>query len=173
MIVRSENNIDKQDVKSLINCSHWSLKFMLIFLILVFTSFLTFCIAVDNIGKNFSYCIVGITWCALVYAYSFIINPKLAYKSFKKKYLKDAVVKFKLTDKNFAVTIVNENGTWDKRKNYQDMFKAYETPDYFFFYTKRNESYIMKKSGIHQGEASDITEALTKEMGAKFIRKVK
>ncbi len=169
MIVKAENTIDKQDVKAMVSCSHSSLKFMLILLASVFTLFLVFCIAISNTGKNSSYCIVGVIWCAVVYAYSFMINPVLAYRSFKKKYSADATVQFKFNANNLAISIDKS----EKRKNYKDMFKVYETEDYFFIYTKRNESYIMKKSGIQQGKASDAAEIFAKELSPKFIRRMK
>lgn len=172
MNIKAENTIDKHDVRSLINCSHSSLRFMLILLTAVFASFLIFCIAVGNTGKNTGYCIVGIIWCTVVYVYSFAINPVIAYRSFKKKY-SDMLIKFKLSEKKVTFSISDGKNTHEKTKKYVDMFKVYETDEYFFFYLKRNKSYIMKKSGIYQGTASDITETLTKEMGVKFIRKVK
>ncbi len=173
MNVKAKNTINKQDVKSLINCSHSSLRFMLILLTSVFALFLVFCIVVKNTEKNAGYCIVGIIWCAIVYVYSFAVNPVIAYRSFKKKYSENALIEFKLSENNIAFSISDGKNTYEKTKKYQDMFKAYETDGYFFFYIKRNKSYIMKKSGIYQGTASDITEVLTRKMGVKFIRKVK
>ncbi|MGN0612663.1 MAG: YcxB family protein [Porcipelethomonas sp.] len=173
MVIKAENNVDAKDIKALINCNSSKLKFMLILLTLTFAAFLAFCIIMNNTGKNTGYCIVGILWCIVVYAYVFIINPKIVYRSFRRKYTSGALIKYELTAKSAAMTVVSEKGKWEKRKNYRDMFRAYETPDYFFFYTKRNETFILKKSGIKQGGTEDISGLLAEEMGAKFIRKAR
>lgn len=173
MKVISENNVNKNDIKNFINYSHSSLKFMLILLLAAFILFLIFCVIINNTGNNFGYGLAGIIWCFVVYTYSFIINPSVAYSSFKKKYTKEAVIKFEFLKQNLSISITSPNGKWDIRKNYGDLFKAIETEDYFFFYVKRNEAYIMKKEGIKQGDPKDITDMLTGEMGNKFIRKVK
>lgn len=173
MKIISENKVNKNDIKNLVYCSHSSLKFMLILLIITFSLFFIFCLIVNSIKHNIGYCVIGILWCAFVYLYLFFINPKVIYNSFIKKYTKNAAVKFEFNKKYFKITIKNDKGETEKRQNYIDIFKAYETNQCFFFYVKRNEAYIMKKSGITQGTAEEITEILYSEMGAKFIRKVK
>ena len=173
MVIKSENNVKQEDIKALINCNSSKVKFMLIVLAITFTAFLIFCLIAGNTGKNFGYCLAGIIWCVIVYSYVFLLNPVLVYNSFKKRYTEKAVVKYEFTAKSIAITVDSENGSFNKRKNYRDMFRIYETPEYFFFYTKRNESYIMKKSGIKQGKASELSEMILKEAQARFIRKAK
>jgi len=173
MVIKSENNIEQKDINALINCNSSKVKFMLIILAVTFTAFMIFCFITGSTGQNLGYCIAGIIWCIIVYTYVFIINPRFVYNSFKKKFSKDAVVKYEFTAKSVAIKVESENGRFDKRKNYRDMFRIYETPEYYFFYTKRNESFIMKKSGIKQGKTSELSELIQKEAANRFVRKVK
>ena len=38
---------------------------------------------------------------------------------------------------------------------------------------KRNEAYILKKNGISQGTAEDIRNIVSREMGNRFVNRVK
>ena len=173
MVIKSENKVSKADVKALINCNSAKVKFMLILLTVTFVGFLIFCMIAGNTGNNFGYCLAGIIWCAVVYVYIFILNINFTYSAYKKKYSADAVVKCEFTARSMAVSIESSNGKWDKRKNYRDMFRIYETADYFFFYVKSRESYIVKKSGFKQGNPKELSEIILRENPSKFIRKVK
>ncbi|MBE6845496.1 MAG: YcxB family protein [Ruminococcus sp.] len=173
MVIKSENNVKQEDINALISCNASKVRFMLILLTVTFTAFLLFCMIVGNTGKNLGYCIAGIIWCVVIYAYVFFINPKAVYRSFKRRYTENAIVKYEFTAKSAAIKVESENGKFDKRKNYRDMFRIYETPEYYFFYVKRNESYIMKKSGLKQGTASELSEIILKEAQNRFVRKVK
>ena len=62
---------------------------------------------------------------------------------------------------------------FDIRKNYRDIFKFTETEKYFFIHIKRNEAYILKKNGISQGTAEDIRNIVSREMGNRFVNRVK
>ncbi|MBQ3566783.1 MAG: YcxB family protein [Oscillospiraceae bacterium] len=173
MTIKSENNISRDDIKALINCNSARLKFMLILLTVTFLAFLIFCFIMDSMEKNFSYCFLGIIWCAVVYIYAFVLKPKFMYKSFNKRYTANAVVKYEFNDTTALLIIENEKGRTEKYKKYCDMFRIYETPEYYFFYTKRNESYIMKKSGITEGSAQELSAIIEKENPRAFIRKAK
>ena len=69
--------------------------------------------------------------------------------------------------------IENSDGFFDIRKNYRDIFKFTETEKYFFIHIKRNEAYILKKNGISQGTAEDIRNIVSREMGNRFVNRVK
>ena len=46
----------------------------------------------------------------------FIVNPRLTYKNFKKKY-GNAPVKYTLNEKSMGISIENSDGFFDIRKN--------------------------------------------------------
>lgn len=173
MTIKSENSINPEDIKALNNCNSAKLKFMLILLTVTFFAFLVFCLIMDSMENNFSYCFLGIIWCAVVYFYAFVLKPKFMYNSFKKKYSENAVVKYEFNNTTALLAIENEKGRTEKYKQYCDMFRIYETPEYYFFYIKRNESYIMKKSGFKDGSPQELSGIIEKENPRAFIRKVK
>ena len=72
-----------------------------------------------------------------------------------------------------GLSIENSDGFFDIRKNYRDIFKFTETEKYFFIHIKRNEAYILKKNGISQGTAEDIRSIVSREMGNRFVNRVK
>lgn len=171
MVIKAENNVTKDDVKALINCNSAKLKFMLILLIVTFLAFLIFSLIIGNNLEGLY--ILGVVWCAVVYGYVFFINPKVTYNLFKKKYTEEAVVSYQFNEKSVEVTVESQKESLKKRKNYRDMFRIYETPQYYFLYFKRNESYIMKKSGIKQGTPAELTDMILKQEPREFIRKAK
>ena len=173
MDVKAENTLTKQDINALIKCSAGKTGRILIILSVTFVMFLIFCMIVGSTGRNFSYCLAGLLWCALVYSYIFLVNPVIVYRSFCKKYGSDAIIVFKFKNDKMSVHIENSGGSLNCTKNLEDLFKAYETEDHFFLYTKRNETYIMRKSGITQGTPRELSEGLTRKMGNKFVRKVR
>ena len=173
MTVKAQNKVNREDIKALINCNSAKLKFMLILLFGTFTAFLIFCMISNNTGNNFGYSLAGILWCVIVYCYVFLINPALVYRSFRRRYSEEAVISYCFSEKKLTLKLANGNGHLDKKRNFADMFKIYETDDHFFFYFKRNEAYIMRKSGITEGSAGEISEVILKEAGQKFIRKVR
>jgi hypothetical protein len=137
---------------------------MLIFLFAVFLAFLIFCIATGNTAGNIVYLTAGLIWCTAVYLFVFIINPSIVYKSMKKRLSGETSVNYVLKEKHMTAETALEK----KKKRYSDMFHIYETEDYFFFYFKRNEAYILKKSGIESGSPDEITDAVLKQAPAKF-----
>ncbi len=173
MVIKSENRVEQKDVNALINCNSAKVKFMLILLFIIFAAFTIFGIAMGNSFKSMAVYFAGIIWCIVVYIYVFLLNPKITYKSFKKKYTKNATIKYQFTERSVGITIESENGKTEKRYNYRDMFRVYETPEYYFLYGKRSESYIMKKSGLTQGTAAELSEIISKENPKVFIRKAR
>ncbi len=173
MVIKAENHVEQKDVQVLINCNSSKVKFMLILLIITFVAFFIFCTIVGNKSGYLSYSILGVLWCAFVYGYIFLLNPKITYKAYKKKYTENALVKYQFTAKSVNITIDSKSSPCEMRKNYRDMFRIYETAEYYFFYVKRNESYIMKKSGISDGTVTELSEMIFKENPKNFIQKVK
>lgn len=173
MVIKAENRVGQKDVDALIHCNSAKVKFMLILLFIIFAAFTIFGIARGNSFKSMAVYFAGIIWCIVVYVYVFLLNPKITYKSFKKKYTENAAIKYQFTERSVGISIENENGKTEKRYNYRDMFKIYETPEYFFIYAKRSESYIMKKSGLTQRTAAELSEMIEKENPKAFIRKVR
>ena len=149
-----------------------SLRFMLLLLIITLGIFLAVSI-INNNGDNIRFNILGILWCVSVYVYCFFVEPIFYFRSFKKKYSENAVIRFVFDKKNLAVSINGENAAFDKRKGYCNIFKIIESDEYFFVYFKRDEAFIMKKSGLLKGNIKDISEILSIEMRNKFIRKVR
>lgn len=162
-----ENTIEKNDTKALIKYGRSSLKFMLILLLFTFAIYFIFSLINKN-ADNQRLSGLGIIWCAAIYVYVFFIQPQISFRSFKRKYSSNAVIKFVFDKKNLEVTI---NGEFNKRKGYCNIFKVIETNDYFFVYFKRDEAFIAKKSGLTKGSLEDVSEILSVEMGTKYIRK--
>lgn len=173
MVIKAENNITKDDVKALINCNNSKLKFMLILLTVTFSAFLVFSLIIGNKLNDLKVYILGIMWCAIVYCCMFFIKPNLTYKSFTKRYTKKAVIKYQLSETSALISIESEKDNFEKHIDYIDMYRIYETPEYFFFYIKSSKGYIMKKSGLTEGTAEDISDMITNENPKIFIRKVK
>ena len=173
MSIKAENTVTQQDINAFIKCSGSKTRTILIVLSVTFVMFLIFCMIVGSTGRNFSYCIAGLIWCGLVYSYLFLINPRLTYRLFCKRYGSEAIVKYKFKSGKMSVHIENSGGSLDKSKRLEDMFRAYETDDYYFLYVKRNETYILRKSGFTEGTSKELSEELMKNMGSKYIRKVK
>lgn len=173
MTVKAENNITKDDIKALVNCNNSKLKFMLILLTVTFSAFLIFSLAIGNKINDLSVYILGIIWCVIVYCCVFFIKPRLKYKSFIKKYTETAVINFQLSETAALISIESEKDNFEKHTDYCDMYRIYETAEYFFFYIKSSKSYIMKKSGLIEGTSEDISSMITNENPRIFIRKAK
>ena len=173
MNIKAENNVTQADINALIKCSGSKTRTILIVLSVTFVIFLIFCMIVGSTGRNFSYCIAGLLWCGLVYSYMFLINPRLVYRSFCRRYGKEAIVKYSFRKDKMSVKVENSGGTLDRSKQIEDMFRVYETDEHYFLYIKRNESYILRKSGFTEGTPKELSEELLKKMGNKYIRKVK
>lgn len=172
MTIKTENTIDFEDIRQLNKSGSSSVKIMLGIFAAAMLILLVISLFMGNSGKNFKIPIAGIIWCAFVYLYMFIVNPRLTYKNFRKKY-GNSSVKYTLNEKSMGISIENTDGTWDIRKNYRDIFKITETDRYFFIHVKRNEAYILKKTGIFQGSAEDIRTIASREMGNRFVSKIK
>ena len=172
MSIKAENTVTQSDINALIKCSGSKTRTILIVLSLTFVMFLIFCMIVGSTGRNFGYCIAGLIWCGLVYSYMFLLNPRLVYRSFCRRYGREAIVNYKFKNGKLSVRIENSGGNLDKSKQIEDMFRAYETDDYYFLYIKRNETFILRKSGFTEGTPKELSEELMKKMGNRYIRKV-
>ncbi|MGN1481017.1 YcxB family protein [Porcipelethomonas sp.] len=170
MVVKAENTINYEDIKKLNRCTSSGIIIMLCILIAAAVIFIAAALISGNNENKISFGFWTLVWCAVVYIYMFIINPKMTYSAFLKKY-GNSPVKYEFNEKSVRICIENQDGSWDIRKNYRDMFKIHETDDYFFIHVKRNEAYILKKSGIFQGTAEEIRNAVFSEMGNKFVLK--
>ena len=170
MVIKAENTVDFDDIKRLNKIDSQPVKIMLTAFAGAMLVLIGIALCTGNFERNLKLGIAGLIWCAFVYSYMFIINPRLTYKNFRKKY-GNALVKYTLNQKSMEISIENSDGNWEIRKNYRDMFKIHETDDYFFIHVKRNEAYILKKSCIVQGSPQDISAAVAEEMGSKFIVK--
>ena len=173
MNIKAENTVTQSDINALARCSGSKTRTILAILSVTFVMFLIYCMIVGSTGKNFGYCIAGLIWCALVYVFLFVLNPRITYRSFCRRYGSDAIVKYRFKGNKMSVHVENSGGTLDKSKQIEDMFRAYETDGYYFLYIKRNETYILRKSGITEGTARELSELLMKKMGNRYIRKVK
>ena len=172
MTIKAENTIDFEDIRQLNKSGLSSVKIMLGIFIAAMVVLLVISLCTGNSGRNLKISIAGIIWCVFVYVYMFIVNPRLTYKNFKKKF-GNARVKYTLNEKSMGISIENSDGFFDIRKNYRDIFKFTETEKYFFIHIKRNEAYILKKNGISQGTAEDIRSIVSREMGNRFVNRVK
>ena len=155
MTIKAENTIDFEDIRQLNKSGLSSVKIMLGIFIAAMVVLLVISLCTGNSGRNLKISIAGII-----------------YKNFKKKY-GNAPVKYTLNEKSMGISIENFDGFFDIRKNYRDIFKFTETEKYFFIHIKRNEAYILKKSGISQGTAEDIRSIVSREMGNRFVNRVK
>lgn len=172
MTVKAENTVGYDDIKELCRTSSASVKIMLcIFsaamLVLVIISVFT-----GNSGRNLHLGIAGLIWCLVVYAYIFVLNPRILYNRFRKNY-GSSPVKFTFYQQNMSVSADCGENSFDIRKNYSDIFKITETDSYFFINFRRNEAYILKKGGITEGSSEDIRSIISREMGMKYTCRVK
>lgn len=172
MTIKAENTVDFEDIKQLNKSSSSSVKIMLGIFTAAMVILLVISMCTGNSGRNLKISIAGIIWCAFVYVYMFIVNPRITYKNFRKKY-GNAPVKFNVNEQSMGISIENPDGSWDIRKNYRDIFKITETEKYFFIHIKRNEAYILKKCGISQGTSEDIRTIFSREMANRFVCRVK
>ena len=172
MTIKAENTVDFEDIKQLNKSSSASVKIMLGVFIAAMIILMVVSLCTGNSVRNIKISVVGILWCVFVYVFMFIVNPRTTYKKFRKKY-GNVPIKYTLNEKSMGISIENTDGSWDIRKNYRDIFKFTETDKYFFIHIKRNEAYILKKSGISQGTAEDIKNIVTREMGSRFVCRIK
>lgn len=172
MTIKAENTVDFEDIKQLNKSSSASVKIMLGVFIAAMIILMVISLCTGNSVRNIKISVVGILWCIFVYVFMFIVNPRTTYKKFRKKY-GNVPVKYTLNEKSMGISIENTDGSWDIRKNYRDILKFTETDKYFFIHIKRNEAYILKKSGISQGTAEDIKNIVTREMGSRFVCRIK
>lgn len=173
MVITARNDITKDDIKALVNCNGFKLKFMLILITAVFSAFLVFALIAGNKLGDLNVYILGVVWCAVVYVYAFIFNPKLKYNSFVKKFGADAIIKYEFKEKNFCITINGKKGEFQKYKDYFEMYRIYETPEYYFFYLKSSESYILKKRELTSETAKELSEMIYKENPRIFVQRTK
>ena len=171
-MITAQNPVEQRDIFALTKCSGAKTRTVLLILAVAFAAFMVFCMVVGSTGKNFGYCIAGLIWCALVYAFVFLLNPRLTYRSFCRRYDRNAVVSYKFKDKKVGITLENGGGNLLVNKNISDLFRCYETTDHFFIYVKRNETYILRKNAITEGSPAELSQLLEKEMGSKLVRKV-
>ena len=172
MTIKAENTVGFADIKQLNKSGSASVKIMLGIFIAAMIVLMVISLCTGTSVRNLKISIAGILWCAFVYVYMFIVNPKITYKNFRKKY-GNAPIIYTLNQKSMGISIENFDGFFEIRKNYRDIFKITENEKYFFIYVKRNQAYILKKSGISQGTAEDIRNILVREMGNKFVCGIK
>lgn len=170
MVIKAENTVNFEDIKKLNKSTSSSVQIMLAVFTVFMLALIIISLCTGNSGRNLKIGIAGFIWCVFVYVYMFMVNPRLTYKNFRKKY-GNAPVKYMLNQKSMGISIENPEGSWDIRKNYRDMFRVTETADCFYIYVKRNESYILKKSGISDGTAEDVRNVMSAEMGNKYYVK--
>lgn len=167
MAVRAENKVEYEDIKKFVNASSATVRIMLIVFILFMVIIAALFIFSSNESKSLYYPCAGLLWCGFVYLYIFLINPKMMFSTFKKKY-GSSPVKFSFNKQNLAITIGNEDGSFEIRKNYRDVFRVIENENYFFINVKRNEAYILKKRCITEGSADELRKLLIGEMGKNY-----
>ena len=85
MTIKAENTVDFEDIKQLNKSGSSSVKIMLGIFIAAMVILLVISLCTGNSGRNLKISIAGIIWCAFVYVYMFIVNPRLTYKNFWKK----------------------------------------------------------------------------------------
>lgn len=171
MTIKAENSVTREDINAFMRCSSAKSRFIILTIGALFLLFSAFSIIVGSMGKNFSYCLMGIIWCVLVYFYIFAVSPVLSYRSFCRRYGSDALVQYEITEDKLFMTVKSGDRTWEKTAIMEEMFKAVETDDYFFIYMKRNESFIMHKKGFISGTPDDLAEMLIKKLGRKYNRR--
>lgn len=103
----------------------------------------------------------------------YFLFPKLKYDAAHGKY--DYPVENDYTFKDDCMIVETNIGSKYTKNTikYNKLSAAYEVKDFFYIYAEKHGAYIAEKSRFTNGSVKELSKALKKYMGKKFVRKCK
>lgn len=130
--------------------------FLLPFVLLVIRS--------DLLSYIFATSMIVLILCGL---YLYFLSPKIRYNALGK--LKNAEIEYIFCDGSIKVFTRSKEYNDEAECKYSIFVKAYETSRYFFFFATNNQVYLIDKTTIEDGTATDIRNKVEPLLDRKYF----
>ena len=140
--------------------------------LIIFSTIISVCYLVMFGGGALIYTLIVLLVLLEVFmACFYFLFPKLKYAAAHGKY--DEPVRNEYTFKDDSMVIeTNIGDKYSKTKlKYSNLTAAYEVKDYYYMFADKHGAYIVEKKNITGGTPKELSQALNKCMGKKFIRR--